>query len=151
MLRNVGTLILLHTVLHAWNAPRGGGGGGGRVKKNGFCEFCLNDVEQIHLNGKFEPLVKKMPRFDWSVSPVILIILWQHIKGILINCSIFSLRLNDNRHFVFELVGYTNDNINLQWHPIKPIVAENLIMPQFHLTEDEIYTTDFTSDYSHSK
>lgn len=61
------------------------------------------------------------------------------------------LRSNDNRQFIFVLVGYTIDNIDLQWHPTKPIVVEDLIMPQFTLEENEIYTTDFAAYYSQSK
>jgi hypothetical protein len=47
-------------------------------------------------------------------------------------------------------VGYTQDNINLDWYKISPVSAENLEMPQFELAEDEITTSDYSSPYSQS-
>jgi hypothetical protein len=47
-------------------------------------------------------------------------------------------------------VGYTQDNINLDWYKISPVSAENLEMPQFELAEDDITTSDYSSPYSQS-
>jgi len=61
-------------------------------------------------------------------------------------CSTYPLN-ND----VSLIVGYTKDNIELDWKHPNPFSTERLEMPQFYLSHDNIELKDYELPYSESK